>query len=124
MADPVVVPVGLPAPEKNPKAQKGFARGFMDFIQQYHVIPLAIAVVLGNAVNDVVKVLVDGVITPFIALMVPSETLQTYELTINHSTFKLGAVLSAVISFMVVAAVIYIFVKKILKDDKILQKKD
>ncbi len=112
-----VVPV--PTPAKKP----GITGGFMDFIRQYSVIPLAIAVVLGNAVNDVVKTLVDGIVTPLIGLLVPSQALQTYEITINNATFKIGSVISAAITFIVVAFIIYIFVKKVLHDDKILEKK-
>ena len=94
--------------------------GFMDFIRQYSVVPLAIAVVLGSAVNDVVKVLVTGIITPFISLLMPTGSLQGYEWHVGNSTFAVGAVLSAVITFIVIAIVVYTFAKKIMKDDSLL----
>jgi large conductance mechanosensitive channel len=110
--------VMMPAPEKH-----RFGSGFMGFIRQYHVIPLAIAVVLGNALNDVVKTLVDGIITPLISLVVPSTSLQEYQWQVKSSTFHIGSVISAVISFLVVALVVYVFAKKVLRDDSILEKK-
>jgi large conductance mechanosensitive channel len=112
-------PVVLVAPPQ----KRSFTGGFMEFIRQYSVIPLAIAVVLGNAVNDLVKALVDGVVTPIISLFVPSTALQSYELHIKSSTFQIGAVLSALISFIVVAFIVYTFVKKVLRDDTVLEKK-
>lgn len=108
----------LTTPPKKP----GFTRGFMDFIRQYNVIPLAIAVVLGNAINDVIKVLVEGIITPFISLFVPSTSLQEYQWTSHGSTFQVGAVINAVISFLVVAFVVYVFAKKVLHDESVLKK--
>jgi large conductance mechanosensitive channel len=106
-----------------PTKNQPFTKGFGAFIRQYGVIPLAIAVVLGNAVNDVIKVLVEGVITPFISLFVPSTTLQNYTLTVRHSTFAVGAVISALITFIVIAFIVYTFVKKVLHDDNLLGKK-
>jgi large conductance mechanosensitive channel len=106
----------------NPKKQS-FTRGFGDFVRQYNVIPLAIAVVLGNAVNDVVKSLVEGMITPFVSLIIPGTALQSYEWSVANSTFKVGAVLSAFLSFVVIAFVVYTFVKKVLHDESLLQKK-
>lgn len=109
-------------PKKNEPSGR-FGSGFMHFIRTYGVIPLAIAVVLGNAINDVVKSLVDGLITPFISLVVPSTSLQEYSYTVGKSTFAIGSVLSALLSFVIIAAIIYVFVKKILRDDSALEKK-
>lgn len=111
----------MATPEQQPDRRRPLG-GFMSFIRQYNVIPLAIAVVLGNAVNDVVKVLVEGIITPFISLFTPSTALQSFEWTIGSATFQVGAVVSAIISFLVIAAVIYAFVKKVLRDESVLKK--
>ncbi|HSI20995.1 MAG TPA: MscL family protein [Verrucomicrobiae bacterium] len=100
-----------------------FARGFMHFVRQYNVIPLAIAVVIGNSLNDVVKVVVEGMVTPFISLILPSTALQGYEITVRNSTFQIGAVVNAVLGFLVVALIVYVFAKKVLHDEKVLEKK-
>lgn len=108
----------------HPKKDPGFTHGFMDFIRQYNVVPLAIAVVLGNALNDVIKSVVEGAITPLISLISPTKSLQGYEVTVRNSTFQIGAVVSALISFLVIALVVYIFAKKVLHDENILKKKE
>jgi large conductance mechanosensitive channel len=115
-ADVMATPTD-PTPKK-----PGFGGGFMDFIRQYNVIPLAIAVVLGNALNDVIKVVVEGIITPFISLVSPTKSIQHYEWTVHNSTFQVGAVLSAIITFLVIAIVVYVFAKRILHDESLLKK--
>jgi large-conductance mechanosensitive channel len=44
-------------------------------------------------------------------------------LTVRHSTFAVGAVISALITFIVIAFIVYTFVKKVLHDDNLLGKK-
>ena len=102
--------------------KQGPIAGFVEFIKQYHVIPLAIAVVLGNAVNDLVKSLVDGIITPFISLIIPSTSLQNFSFRIHQSRFYVGSVIGAIITFIVVAFVVYTFVQRVMKDDEALPK--
>ena len=66
------------AAAKPPVSDKGksFVRGFKDFINDYGVIPLAVGVVIGSSVNDLVKTMVDGIFTPFISLISPQSKLQ------------------------------------------------
>jgi large conductance mechanosensitive channel len=109
--------------DQQPLERKGFTRGFGDFIRQYSVIPLAIAVVLGNAVNDIVRQIVEGMVTPFVSLLLPGTALQTYEFTVASSTFKVGAVINAILSFIVIAFIVYFFAKRVLRDEALLQKK-
>jgi large conductance mechanosensitive channel len=112
-----------PAPlQAKREAPREFAAGFIGFLRQYNVIPLAIAVVLGNAVNDLVKQLVEGIVTPFIALILPNTAIQGYEVTIGPATFRIGMVISAILSFMVIAFVVYTFVKKVLHDETVLKR--
>lgn len=117
MSDPLATPT-------TPAKPAGFTHGFMDFVRQYNVIPLAIAVVLGNALNDVVKTLVEGIITPFISLLIPGTSLQSYEWTVKSSTFQIGLVISALITFLAIAILVYIFAKRVLHDEKLLRRKE
>ncbi len=117
------VPLATPTQPGPIQEPKTFFGGFALFLRQYNVIPLAIAVVIGNALNDVVQAFVKGIVSPLIALISPTTALQTYEVTVNKSTFQIGTVVNAVISFVVVALIVYVFVKKILHDESLLQKK-
>jgi large conductance mechanosensitive channel len=102
---------------------RGLMHGFSEFVKQYGVAPLAIGVVIGTAVNDLVKTIVDGLITPFISLISPTKSLQDLTFTIGASVFKIGAVLNSLLSFMVVVLVVYMFVKLVLRNDELLEKK-
>ena len=102
---------------------KGLVRGFGTFIQEYGVAPLAIGVVVGTAINDLVKSLVDGLITPLISLLAPRQGIQGFQLTVHGATFKIGTVVSSLLSFLVVMWIVYVVVKVILRRDELLPKK-
>lgn len=103
--------------------KKSFWADFRHFLKQYSVIGLAIGIVMGTAVNNIVTTLVQGVITPLIGLIVPSQNLQTLTWHVRGVVFRFGDVLSAVLSFIIVAFLIYFVVKKLLKQDELLAKK-
>ena len=104
-------------------AKEGLVKGFGAFIQQYGVLPLAIGVVVGTAVNDLVKSLVDGVVTPLISLLAPRQGIQGFQVTIHGSVFKVGQVVGSLITFLVVMWIVYVGVKYILRRDELLEKK-
>lgn len=105
-------------------AQKpvGFVRGFRDFFSQYGVLPLAVGVVIGSAVNDLVKSLVENLITPLIALVTPEGKLQNLQVTFHGSTFHIGLAINALLSFIVVAWVVYLAAKFVLRNEDLLKK--
>ena len=96
--------------------------GFVQFIHQYGIAALAIGVVIGNAVNDLVKSLVENLISPLIALVSPQGKLQHLQFSVHGAVFKVGESINAVISFIVIAAVVYLIAKLILKNEKLLEK--
>ena len=124
MAEKVSEPlVGVPiVPSVPPARRRGVARGFLDFVRQYGIAPLAIGVVIANAVNDLVKTVVDGLISPLIALISPTTSLQTLQFTVGKSVFKVGAVANSLLSFFLIALVVYLFAKWILRNEEVLKK--
>lgn len=84
--------------------------GFRNFILRGNVVDLAIAVVIGAAFGAVVTALVADFITPLIAAIGGKPNFAALTFTINHSKFLYGAFLNALISFLVIAAVVYYFV--------------
>lgn len=94
---------------------------FKDFLLKQNVIALAIAVVVGTALNEVVKSLVDGFIMPIILVMQPGGDWQTAKWTAGPFTFGVGAFLAAVINFIIVGFVVWriskIFIKDVPKKD-------
>jgi large conductance mechanosensitive channel len=84
---------------------------FKDFISRGNVVDLAVAVVIGAAFTAVVSAFVAGLITPLIGMIGGTE-FRKMDFTINGSTFEVGIVINALITFLVVAAVVFFFVVK------------
>jgi large conductance mechanosensitive channel len=82
-------------------------KGFRDFLLRSNVIALAVAVVMGVAFTDIVRSLVDNIITPLIAAAGGQPHFGSLVLTIGHTAIKYGLFLNAVIAFIIVAAVVY-----------------
>ena len=89
---------------------KKMFKGFRDFILRGNVIDLAVAVVIGAAFNQVVSALVKGIITPLIGVFGGQADFSNFSATVNGSTFLLGDFFNALISFLIVSAVIYFLV--------------
>ncbi len=85
---------------------------FREFILRGNVIDLAIAVVIGAAFTAVVNQTVESLITPLIAAIGGQPDFSALKFTINGSTFTYGAWLNAIISFLIIAAVIFFLVVK------------
>ena len=85
---------------------------FREFILRGNVVDLAVAVVIGAAFGAVVAALVADLITPLVAAIGGQPDFSELTFTINGSTFKYGHFLNAVLSFLVIAAVVFFLVVK------------
>ncbi len=85
---------------------------FRAFILRGNVIDLAVAVVIGAAFTAVVNSLVANIITPLIAAIFGKPDFSGLFFTINGSVFRYGAFLNAVISFLLIALVVFFFIVK------------
>jgi large conductance mechanosensitive channel len=106
------------------------ATGFMNFVREQGVVGLAVGLSIGTAATVLVKSIVDSMINPIIGAFLPGgASLSTKYacLTTQDSVcinkLAWGTVVSNLISFIAVAAMIY-FVVKGLKLDKLDKKKD
>lgn len=75
-----------------------------------NVVDLAVAVVIGGAFGAVVAALVKDLLTPLIAALVGKPDFSAIEFTVNGSRFPIGDFINAVVSFLLVALAIYVFV--------------
>ena len=85
-------------------------QGFKDFIMRGNVIELAVGVVIGAAFTAVVTAFSDNIINPLLAALggVDYSGLGFHVREGNDATFvDFGAVLTAIINFLLIAAVIY-----------------
>jgi large conductance mechanosensitive channel len=85
-------------------------KGFREFVFRGNVIDLAVAVVIGAAFGTVINALVKDVMTPLLAAIVGKPDFSALAFTVNSSRFLIGDFINAVISFVLMAAVIYFFV--------------
>ena len=85
-------------------------RGFKDFIMRGNVVDLAVAVVLGAAFGAVVSALVADLITPLIAAIGGQHDFSRLTFEVHNSVFHYGSFINAVISFLIIAAVIFFLV--------------
>jgi len=99
------------------KGAEGFNKEFMDFLQKYQVIGLAVAVVIGTAATKLVNSTVQDIIMPIVAVVTPSGSWQTSVLEIGPLKFLVGDYISAIIDFVIIALVIFLTVKYIMKGD-------
>ncbi|HUY79764.1 MAG TPA: large conductance mechanosensitive channel protein MscL [Ktedonobacterales bacterium] len=84
---------------------------FRAFILRGNLIDLAVAVVIGLAFTAVITALVADLITPLISI--PGKIdFSAIKFTINGSTFLLGSFLNALISFVIIAAVLFFLIIK------------
>jgi large conductance mechanosensitive channel len=99
-------------PKPAPPPPKGFKNEFVDFLSKYKVMGLAVAFILGLYLGGVVQSLVKDIILPIIGLALPGlSNLSTYSLPVGKQNFMFGDFLVAVITFIIVAFVIFIIVK-------------
>ncbi len=83
---------------------------FKKFLFRGNVVDLAVAVVIGTAFTAVVAALVADLLTPIIALIFGKHDFSSLTFTINHSVFRYGAFINALITFITVAAAMFFFV--------------
>src|SRR3982074_993666 len=85
-------------------------KGFKTFLLRGNVVDLAVAVVIGVAFGMVITAFVKDLVTPLIAALFGTPDFGALTFTINNSKFLYGDFINAVVSFVIIATVIYFFV--------------
>lgn len=103
-------------------------RGFFDFLREQSVVGLAIGLVLGTQAKALVDQLIASFFNPLIGLLLPGQgTLAQKTATVSMggktATFGWGAFVVSVLTFVIVAAVVF-YVFKGLRLDKFDKKKE
>lgn len=98
------------------------AKEFLGFLKNYGVIGLAIAVVIGGKVNELVSSVVNDVLMPLIF----QPALQAANIDdirkLSYNGILYGKALGTLIDFLIVALVVFLFAKFVLKEDKVAKK--
>jgi large conductance mechanosensitive channel len=80
---------------------------FKKFILRGNVVDLAVAVVVGVAFAAVVTAFVNDLITPLIAAIVGKPNFSGLYFTIHNSKFHYGSFINALLSFLIIATVVF-----------------
>ncbi|MGV8162698.1 MAG: MscL family protein [Candidatus Nanoarchaeia archaeon] len=92
---------------------------FKAFLEEYKVIGLAIAFIMGVAATALIKALVDYVIMPIITPFIPGGAWQSATFNMGPIVISWGAFLAAVINFVIIAFVVFMVAKKFFKEEKV-----
>jgi large conductance mechanosensitive channel len=103
---------GFATAPPNVATMEGLLRDFKAFLLRGNVIDLAVAFVIGVAFTAVVQALVGDLLTPIIAAIFGKPNFSDLYFTINNSQFLYGGFLDALITFVSVAAAVFLFVVK------------
>ncbi|MDO4613833.1 MAG: large conductance mechanosensitive channel protein MscL [Actinomycetaceae bacterium] len=91
--------------------QSGVIAGFRQFIARGNAIEMAVGIVIGAAFTSVVNAIVEKVINPLIAGVVGKPNFDNVlEFHLGTATVQPGAVITALVNFLLVAAAIYFVV--------------
>ena len=95
-------------PPEEPGKKKSLLQEFKDFIMKYKVLGLAVAFIMGQYLGDLVKSLVDNLVMPVVTVFLPADIpWEAFQLWV----FRIGAFVGDLITFIIVAFVIFLLVK-------------
>lgn len=92
---------------------------FKEFLTEYKVIGLAVAFIIGVAATALVTSLVNNVIMPLITPFIPGGAWQTATFSMGPIVIGWGAFMGALINFIVIALVVFMIAKMVLKEEKV-----
>jgi len=95
---------------------------FQEFLNEYKVIPLAIAFIMGIAATALIQSIVNNLIMPLITPFIPGGGWQTAVFSLGPIVIRWGALLGAIINFVIIAFVVFMIAKHLLKEKKVSKK--
>ncbi len=98
-----------PTPPSTPP--KGVWNEFKDFLSKYKVMGLAVAFIMGVYLGGLVQSLVKDLLLPVIGLAMQDVDLASLQYNVEGQIFGIGNFLVALITFIIVAFVIFVLVK-------------
>jgi large conductance mechanosensitive channel len=97
-------------------------REFMVFLRTYGIIGLAIAVIIGGKLNALVTAVVDGLLMPIVTFLIPGGDWRNATVDVGPIHFLPGPVLAAGVDFLIVAWLVFLISKKILREENVTKK--
>ena len=104
-----------PAPPPPPPVKKTFSEEFIDFLNKYGVVGLAIAFIIGGAAGALISALVNDLLMPIIGVLIPGGEWRTTVFLVGPIKFLLGDFAGAMINFIIIALVVFLLSKQLSK---------
>ncbi|PIO02330.1 mechanosensitive ion channel protein MscL [Candidatus Micrarchaeota archaeon CG_4_10_14_0_8_um_filter_60_7] len=100
-----------------------FLGEFREFLEKHKVLSLAIAFIIGAASTKLVTALVNDIVMPIVAVLIPGGNWRASTFQVGPVNFMTGDFAGALIDFFIVALVIFFMVKFIMREDAAEKKK-
>lgn len=104
-----------PAPPPPPAVKKTFGQEFMDFLNKYGVIGLAVAFIIGGAAGTLISAMVNDLLMPLINPLLQGGEWQKAELVLGPVRLLVGHFVGALINFIIIALVVFVLMKQLSK---------
>ena len=104
------------------ESSDGISAGFIAFLKNYGIIGLAIAVIIGAAVGKLVGSLVADIIMPIVTFFIPGGNWREATLSLGPIVLKTGSFIGSIIDFVIIALIVYLMAKWILKEETVTKK--
>ncbi len=85
-------------------------KGFKQFILRGNVVDLAVGIMIGASFNGIVDAFVKGILTPLIGVIGGEPDFSRFIIRVGKTEFLVGDFLNAIISFLIIASVIYFLI--------------
>jgi large conductance mechanosensitive channel len=94
-----------------PQAKKGFVQEFKDFLNQGDFVTIAVGLIIALYFQQIINAILVGVLFPVIAAIFGKPDFQQIGFDIGDARISIGLVLNAIISFIVVAFLLFLILK-------------
>ena len=95
---------------------------FKEFLDEYRVMGLAAAFIIGVAATSLIQSLVNNIIMPIVTVFLPKGEWQTVTLAVGPITIGWGAFLASLLNFLIIALLVFGISKVALKEAKATKK--
>ena len=93
------------------KEKEGFFAAFKKFLFEGNAMSMAVGVIIGAAMKDLVSSLVDNIFSPIIGIFIGKVDFSTLSITIGETNIKYGAFITSLINFVILAFVVFLIIR-------------
>ncbi len=111
LAELVKIREALTAKPAPPPEPQGIWEEFIDFINKYGVMGLAIGFIIGSASKDLVSALVADILMPVITFFIPGGTWREATLSVGPIVLSLGHFAGALLDYLIIALIVFYLMK-------------